>query len=140
MKISIFNFPKDFKIDKESFATSLTLALKSRLEVAPISIVFVSEKEIQKLNKEYRQVDSPTDVLSFNYDRPELLGEVYVCLDYVRKISTDTNEIYRVIIHGILHLFGFDHKTEFVDMSDKNVENMFIVQESILANLLKRFR
>jgi probable rRNA maturation factor len=139
-QISIFNLPKSLRIDKKMFLKNLLLVLKTQFKIKPISIIFVDEKEIQELNNEYRQVNLPTDVLSFNYDRAELLGEVYVSFDYIKRTSSDENEIYRVIIHGILHLLGFDHKHGFVDMSDKNVENMFIVQESILANLLKELQ
>ncbi|MCK9368968.1 rRNA maturation RNase YbeY [Candidatus Dojkabacteria bacterium] len=138
--ISIFSYPRSIGISETLLSSKLLLALQTQFEVKPVSIIFVSEKEIQKLNKEYRKVDESTDVLSFNFDKPDLLGEVYICYDYIARTSKDENEVYRVIIHGILHLLGYDHKHEFVDINSKNIENMFIVQESILNNLMKRLK
>jgi len=93
------------------------------------SLSFLDEPEMRALNKRYRGVDEPTDVLSFPLweeggvfsppaDWPELpLGDVVVSLSYVRRNAeiskVDYNdEITLVIVHGVLHLVGYDHDTE----------------------------
>lgn len=86
---------------------------------ATINIVFVGDRRMQSLNKKHRKVNRPTDVLSFNLDRPEnkgrVYGEVYVSCDTARRQAreygvTIVDEYARLACHGLLHLFGFDHK------------------------------
>ncbi len=83
-----------------------------------LSVVFLSKKEIQQVNKKYRKKDKPTDVLSFENkesDFPDkFIGEIMICPDVVRenakeyKVSYKT-ELKRMFVHGILHLLGYDH-------------------------------
>lgn len=92
-------------------------------------IVFTNNEEIQKINKEYRQKDTPTDVITFAIfaDSPleerfiidgEInLGEIIVSLDKIETQAKENNkefidELYYIISHGILHLLGFDHQSE----------------------------
>jgi len=102
-----------------------------------LGIIFVSEEYIHRLNKQYRGVDSVTDVLSFSLSLEPLMGEVYVCPKYIlRNFSNEKfqEEILRDIIHGILHIAGFDHIGEFSEKNKK--EKMFVKQEDILQNIL----
>lgn len=139
--LEIFNYPKSIQIPQDVFKTTVSKGLRKQFKPSNISIIFVDLKEIQRLNKEYRDVDTPTDVLSFNYDSDSLLGEVYVCEGYIQK-NTKTvplnEEIVRLIVHGILHLYGYDHKTEFIDINQPNLENMYIIQESIVKDIIKK--
>jgi probable rRNA maturation factor len=66
-----------------------------------LSVAIVGSEEIKKLNKKYRKKDKPTDVLSFNYGS---IGEVVICPEQVR------GTIGEVLIHGILHILGYNHK------------------------------
>ncbi len=88
-----------------------------------LSIAFVGEKRIRKLNKKYRSKDKSTDVLAFGRSRkfpviPEKelrIGEVIICLQKVKKNAkkyslTFKKESARVLIHGILHLLGYEHE------------------------------
>lgn len=87
-----------------------------------VSILLTNDKEIHKLNKEYRGKDKPTDVLSFSHIEglePEpwdtSLGELVISLDTTAKQSKEykvsfSEELTRLIVHGILHLFGYDHE------------------------------
>lgn len=92
-------------------------------------IVFVNNEEIHRINKEYRQKDSATDVITFAIfaDSPEEekfifdneinLGEIIVSLDKIQEQSKENNvtfndELYFLVSHGILHLLGYDHQTE----------------------------
>jgi len=82
---------------------------KKKLE---LSIVLVGQARIKKLNKQYRQKNRPTDVLAFAYNG---LGEIVIYLEQVKRNAQKFNtsfkdELKRVLIHGILHLLGYDHE------------------------------
>jgi len=135
MKLEIFNWP-NISLLKSKVINSLKKEFYS-FDISVINIVFVDEKEMQRLNKEYRNVDDVTDVLSFNLDAEGFLGEIYICPKYVKKtVENYEEEIIRLIVHGILHLLGFEHKTKLDDIS-KQKEDMFVKQEEILENILK---
>jgi len=87
-----------------------------------LSILFVDDQRIQQLNREYRRKDRPTNVLSFSMREgefaqvsPELLGDVVISVDTTASeaekagISLGAHMTW-LLIHGILHLFGFDHE------------------------------
>lgn len=95
-----------------------------------VSIVLVDDEYIQNLNKSYRSIDAPTDVLSFSMresvdesdisfecDEEELLGDVVISLERARSQAEEyghsiEREIGFLTTHGILHLLGYDHETE----------------------------
>ena len=92
-----------------------------------VGITLIDDKQIRKLNKKYRTVDAPTDVLSFTIqiDEHKFLGDIYISLESAsQQIAPDENletEIHRLLIHGLLHLLGYEHS-----------ETMFNKQESYL--------
>jgi probable rRNA maturation factor len=109
----------------------------------PLAIVFVAEPAMRKLNRESRKYDRPTDVLSFATvdfkaaDRKKALraGDVYVCPAFVKRDAKALGEEYRnqlrrVVIHGVLHLLGFDHA------NPAQAKRMFGLQERILNDQL----
>jgi probable rRNA maturation factor len=108
--------PKEIKANIKKVLDSLT-----NLKGYELSVLVTDDSGIQKLNKEKRGKDSPTDVLSFpviEKDIPEgykILGEVVISLDTMKKQSreighTDKDEFYRLLVHGVLHLLGYDHE------------------------------
>ena len=80
-----------------------------------IAIALVSEKEIQTLNRDFRGLDRPTDVLSFPVDEaglsagPRELGDVVICPEH-------TEDLAEAVVHGVLHLCGYDHETDAGEM------------------------
>ena len=74
MKLEIFNWP-DISIQENAVINSLQKEFSS-FDISAINVIFVDEKEMQRLNKEYRNVDDVTDVLSFNLDAEGFLGEI----------------------------------------------------------------
>lgn len=109
--------PKDFR----AVVAKLKKALpKTRGE---LNIVFVDDSEIHRLNKAYRHMDKPTDVLSFSYmDAPDYkttraIGEVYISIPTATRQAPDygntlVDELRKLIAHGILHVFGYDHELD----------------------------
>lgn len=109
-------------------------------------IVFCDDKKIHEINKDYRNKDNPTDVISFAifadspkeerfiFDNEINLGEIIVSLDTTLKQAKDSNhgkdsfidELYFLIAHGILHLLGFDHQDE------KTLSEMWKIQTKII--------
>jgi probable rRNA maturation factor len=136
-----FNTEKLSKISKDIVLKDFLSFLEDELSIKKdTNIIFVNEKQIEKLNREYREKDEVTDVLSFNIDSQQILGEIYICPEYViNKISKKEDmkeEIYRLIVHGLLHLQGYDHKRHFDKVDYKN-EPMYIKQEEIINKFLK---
>lgn len=106
---------------------------------AEVNLLLVSTEEIHQINREHRQIDRPTDVLSFpliSYERPgdfsaleqdednfnpdtgeALLGDIVLCVDKVKEQAesfghSQKREYAFLILHSMLHLFGYDHMTE----------------------------
>lgn len=135
MKLEIFNWP-NISILENNMINSLQKEFSS-FNISTINIIFVDEKEMQRLNEEYRNIDDVTDVLSFNLNAEGFLGEIYICPQYIKKtVEKYEEELLRVIIHGILHLLGYEHKTKLDDISSQK-EEMFVKQEKILENVLR---
>jgi probable rRNA maturation factor len=104
------------------------LAISSAgIEHGHAAVQFVASERIHELNREYRGVDAPTDVLSFGVDEdgasagPRELGDVVIC----PKHSADLRE---AIVHGALHLTGMDHETDDGEMLALQAELMRWVQ------------
>tara|TARA_B100000959_G_C14985609_1_gene625450 strand:+ start:507 stop:926 length:420 start_codon:yes stop_codon:yes gene_type:complete len=99
-----------------------------------IHISFISDYMMRKINLKYRKIDKSTDVLSFPHNGPdsELIGEIFISMKYVKKnCKKNRNSLFKeatlLVIHGILHLLGYDHKTT------KDARNMFDLQEKIYS-------
>jgi len=107
---------------------------------AVMSIIIVDNKEIHKINKEYRNIDRETDVISFaleegeTFDEPyRTLGDIYISIDKVYEQAKEyghsvKRELFFLVTHGFLHLLGYDH------MKKEDEEVMFPLQEKILDN------
>jgi probable rRNA maturation factor len=92
------------------------LALSSAgIEEGHVAIEFVDEERSQELNLQYRQIDAPTDVLSFGVDEdgasigPRELGDIVIC-------PPQTEDVREAVVHGALHLSGMDHETDDGEM------------------------
>jgi len=122
----IINNASGARIDR---AMLRKLAKKISKKDWKVSISFVKKIAMKKLNREYRKNDRPTDVLSFNMNEGELLGDVVVCPSVAkvnaRKYNMSFNaEIARLVAHGLLHLLGYDHGRKMFEMQDKALEVM----------------
>jgi|SRR5690625_1326828 len=92
--------------------------LKEDLEVGDLSYVFCSDEFLHKMNLEYLEHDTLTDIITFDYRHGNLIsGEIYISTDRVADNAKDFNvsfdeELHRVMIHGILHICGYNDLTE----------------------------
>ena len=111
-------------------------------ELAEISITFMKPDEIRTLNREYRDVDEPTDVLSFPMDMEEnmpvlLPGDIVICPEEVSCLHPELESqeaMCLMIAHSFLHLLGYDHDTD-----EKQLE-MWKMQDEIKDKLLEALR
>ncbi|MDD5593819.1 MAG: rRNA maturation RNase YbeY [Candidatus Margulisbacteria bacterium] len=88
--------------------------VKKEKKTGRIDLAFVRDKKIQELNRRFREQDKPTDVLSFNYDDGRILGDVIISSDTTarnaKRYGVDyRSEVKRLVIHGTLHVLGYDH-------------------------------
>lgn len=105
---------------------------------ASFSVIIVDNEKIHEINKTYRGIDRPTDVISFALEEDEdyevkerLLGDIYISIDKVYEQAKSyghsvKRELFFLVTHGFLHLLGYDH------MEKKDEEVMFPLQEKIL--------
>ena len=112
---------------------------KLKLEKCEFNIIIVDNKKIHEINKEYRDVDRETDVISFamedemdvKYDNFRLLGDIYISIDKAKSQAIEyghslLREICFLATHGILHLLGYDH------MEPDDEKEMFSLQNELL--------
>jgi len=104
---------------KEVITKAVLSTLNEEKQEGVVSIALVDNAYIQKLNREYRQIDAPTDVLSFPLadDEDEILGDVVISLEKAQEQAKDYgHSFYREVafltVHGVLHLLGHDHYEE----------------------------
>lgn len=100
-------------------------------------IVFLSSTSIKKINSQFRKKNKPTDILSFSGSDPESLGELLLCIDVLKKQARIQKhslklEITYMLIHGILHLLGYDH-----EFSAKEEKLMYSLQDKCFKDLAK---
>ena len=100
------------------------LALASAgIEDGHMAVEFVDAERIQSLNREYREIDKPTDVLSFGVDEdgdsagPRELGDIVICPEH-------TSDLREAVVHGTLHLTGMDHEVDDGEMLALQAELM----------------
>ena len=104
-------------------------------------LIITSNEEIQILNKEHREKDSATDVLSFplEFDLPNMpLGSIVISSDFVEEKAkefghTNKEELTLLFIHGLLHLLGYDHE---VDSGEHRAKEESLIKEFNLPNSL----
>ena len=110
------DFPKIKK--RETANWIKTVAKSYGKETGDISYLFCTDEKILEVNRQYLQHDFYTDIITFDYSEGDRIsGDIFISLDTVlsNSIQYNTNfeeELYRVIIHGILHLCGLHDKTE----------------------------
>ncbi|HPM42731.1 MAG TPA: rRNA maturation RNase YbeY [Candidatus Omnitrophota bacterium] len=145
MKISVANLHPSYRVDAGlagRIAWKVLRSVKKNTQGINIDLVFLDDRSIQNINKRFKNSDRPTDVLSFPLGsvRPGsggMLGEIYISIDRAAEQSVIFNaelhsEFVRYIIHGILHLFGYD------DITARDRARMSAKEDEILAWLSEK--
>ena len=143
MEIEFFNETSE-NLDKELKIVHKVLIhglKKLKIQEAIFNVIIVDNEYIHKLNKEYRNIDRETDVITFALEddktfNPDIriLGDVYISIDKAKSQSIEyghslLRELCFLAVHGMLHLLGYDH------MEKKDEEVMFKLQEEILDEM-----
>ena len=123
------------------------LKIKTNYEV---DVNLVNDEEIHQINRDYRNVDRITDVISFAFNDddsllgmikdeeiPHLLGEIFICIPQALRQAkeignSDQRELSFLFVHGLLHLLGYDH------MKEEDAKIMFPLQDQILNKVKER--
>ena len=120
MAIDIIDQYNHFSNKELNYFKSVLKKLYKLLDIKKtneLCITFTNDRDIRALNREYRSIDRATDVLSFTQDGPavNILGDIVISFqtasrNSVRYKRTLNDEILHLIVHGVLHLIGYDHK------------------------------
>jgi probable rRNA maturation factor len=121
----------------DAFSLHLNEKFGARFE-GVINVSFVSDEEIKRLNRMYRQKDAVTDVLSFTYEQQgvddEVIGDVVISLEQARRQAEDGDielELADLLVHGVLHVLGYDH-----EISAEEAKIMFELQDDFVNKII----
>ena len=141
-QVKIYNdYDPKFLYNSELIKKLILNVIEKKVKLIELSIILTNNISLSKLKKKYFNVNQFTDVIAFNLsdEKDCIEGEIYISIDDVKenaKIYSESfeNEFKRVIIHGGLHLMGFDDSTEYEKQTMKNLENIFLnkFKESII--------
>ena len=121
--IEVVNRQRRVKIDTAVWADFVAKALDAiGKRDSSATVAFVSDKSIRKLNQQFRSIDKATDVLSFPAAEANNLGDVAVSVETAATQAKENGltfekEIAQLILHGLLHLSGYDHETDNGEMN-----------------------
>ena len=126
----VINRQRKIKIDCAPYARFAEELMNAVAETdgLPFTVAFVSDRQMTRLNREFRGKPSTTDVLSFPYfdgtcgTRAEFLGDIAISLEVAKRQAKENglkleHEIKQLMLHGVLHLCGYDHETDDGEMS-----------------------
>jgi probable rRNA maturation factor len=132
---------KPLALSEETITQFASLALRDYKNQSELTIRFVTPEEMQELNHTYRKLNKTTNVLAFPSQLPQewqleypLLGDVIICPEVLLTESKELNKTLEshwalIVIHGILHLLGYDH------IKDEEAAQMQAIEIKLLAEL-----
>ncbi len=132
---AIVNLQRKVKLDAKLFRPFVELLASATDETSgkTFSIAFISDDRMKQLNEMFRGKDSTTDVLSFPHEPDEFdpdkdnLGDIVISTEQAQKQAAENGltleaEIKQLILHGVLHLCGYDHETDDGKMNARELE------------------
>jgi probable rRNA maturation factor len=133
--IEVVNNQRKIKITRQIFAEFAERLISQipETENKPFAVAFVSDKKMRELNAQFRGKDNTTDVLSFPFEADEfetaenILGDIVISAEQAERQAKENNldleiEIKQLILHGVLHLCGYDHETDSGEMNARELE------------------
>lgn len=126
-----FNYETDFTLSDENKITHWLIECveKEGFELGEINYIFCDDNYLHKINVEFLNHDTLTDIISFDYTLGKLIsGDIFISIDRVAENAKEFNvtfdeELHRVIIHGVLHYMKYKDKTEEEKTLMRNKEN-----------------
>lgn len=126
-----FNYETNFELSNEDATANWIRKCieKEQGEVGEINYIFCDDTYLHKINVEFLQHDTLTDIISFDYSlAKEISGDIFISIERVKENAKEfnvsfENELHRVIIHGVLHYLGFKDKTEEQEKEMRAKEN-----------------
>lgn len=131
----IINRQRKTKLDRQIFGKFADSALESipETENKTATVALISDRQMRKLNKNFRGKNATTDVLSFPFEPDEFeaeensLGDILISVEQAKRQAIENDlaletEIKQLILHGILHLCGFDHESDDGEMNRRELE------------------
>ena len=134
MPIKFFTEDTKFNLKNKNLIKSWVNSVITSVnkETGNINFIFTSDKHLLKINKEYLSHKYYTDIITFNYCENEIVsGDIFISIETVKNNSSRFNvtiieELHRVIIHGILHLLGFDDQSDEEKAVMREKENYYL--------------
>ena len=129
-----FNYETEFVLDDEEQISNWieTVIAKEGYKVGEINYIFCTDSYLHKINVEFLQHDTYTDIISFDYTLGKTMsGDIFISIERVKENAAIfkvrfKEELYRVMIHGVLHYAGYKDKTEEEEKLMRNKENTSI--------------
>ena len=134
-EVSIFyDYPTPPIIENNLKSLCREVLISEGFEKYSLSIIFVDDEKLKKMKKKYFNQDLYTDVIAFNLsdDKSKLDGEIYISFDAI-KINSElyktniNNELQRIVVHGILHLMGYEDNTKDKKEEMTKTEDFFLL-------------
>lgn len=133
-----FNYETEFILEDETSLKNWIIAVASEqeFEVGEINYIFCDDAYLHKLNVEFLDHDTLTDIISFDNSLGKLLnGDIFISVERVRDNAADfkvsfQEELHRVMIHGILHYMGYKDKSEDEKKEMRKQEDLAILKLS----------
>lgn len=136
MGIDIFfeNIP-EFNIDKDAIRETFEyLVVKEAYTPGDISVILCSDEYLLEMNKEYLDHDYYTDIITFDYVEGEVIsGDLFISVDRIKDNAQEQGveeiaELYRVILHGVLHLVGYKDKSREEQKEMRAKEDLYLAK------------
>lgn len=126
-----FNYETDFILENETdYEDWITLSIQSeKKSLGELTYVFCDDDYLHKINVEYLNHDTLTDIISFDYTEGDVIsGDIFISVERVKDNASDFNtsfneELKRVIIHGVMHYCGYKDKSKEDELLMRNKED-----------------
>lgn len=127
-----FENTETFSFDEKIFDKIENILFNENKKEGDLSFIFCSDNYLLKMNNEYLQHDYYTDIITFDYTETDIIsGDIFISIDRIKENAlkyntTFENELQRVMIHGVLHLVGYNDKNEKEQKEMTEKENQYL--------------